>query len=193
MSDNNIHININSSPSQPDVNSNLGVPAQAPTVAPHRKLINEVANWNFGDLHYHNEISAILGIPYKITTSLGTIEVNPHYNKAVSKANNILTKQGRMLGSVKGSGYELLKHGEYAVASGRKLKEAMKKAKKSIVIHESADVNLMTVDEKVRHDSVGARALPFYKLAIRTVERVKEIIYPKHDYGTPRSIGNKQP
>lgn len=119
-----------------------------------RVLVNTIRTWEYGSMHTHEEIEAVLGL----TRGTGS------YYRALSKANKVLEDEGKKIISIHGSGYQVLEPNEYAENAVAYVNQAKRKTLKAYNVAKCAPIALMDSAVRTVHRSITDRIGAFANL-----------------------------
>jgi hypothetical protein len=114
---------------------------RAITMPEWKEIMNAACLWDYGTIHEHEYIANL------IFAKVGS----RNYRNAVARANKELIQHGKMLKSIRGIGYEVVKPGEYVKTSKKYAEQARKQYSVAKEILECAPKAYMTKEERLEH------------------------------------------
>ena len=150
---------------------------------PYQKLITEVQKtWKYGKVYPHQKIAKVIGIPYHLNafnplTGEEKKVPNSEYGRTIAKANQKLIRMGLAITIIKGKGYELMKHGYYAVEAVNKIHAVERKIRFAQALIENADPNKMKDTDRNYYNKVKEKLAPMTKTMLVNAQKIKEIVY----------------
>ena len=116
------------------------------TISAGKALAERLKEKDFGEIVQRQEIEEVTGTRWKTS----------RYYGAISKANDILTEEGKRIAPTgKGGDYQILYPGDYSDAYVQEIKRAKKCVTRGDKIIRGAPVNQMTADERQRYNNVA--------------------------------------
>lgn len=112
-----------------------------------QKLSEYIMAKNYGDIIYHQEISEQIG--ERMNT--------PRYFSTITAAKKVLLESGRMIKSIRKSGYQVVKPDDYTVHSVRQVVAGAKKIDDGVKIMRHAPVGNMTPEGVESYNRVNDR------------------------------------
>lgn len=108
-------------------------------------LVDYIKTKEYGTIIYHGEIAGVIEEKYHTTA----------YRSIVNAAKKKLLLIGKMIESVRRSGYKIVMPDDYNKHTINCMVRASKDLKKGMEIHESVNYNDMTLVGKQEHDYIG--------------------------------------
>jgi len=115
-----------------------------------KQLLKVAKTWEYGTVHKHSEILAIVGMPHKTVA----------YYNSVGRANADLADLGKFLICLKGVGYVVVNPDDYPEAVLNLTSQVYRKMRKIVLVVEGAPIDLMTTEsvQKIRNMSDRAKS-----------------------------------
>ena len=113
-----------------------------------KELVKVASEWEYGSTHSHEEIAAIIKIPY------GT----PKYYQNVTTAMEELIAMWKRMTNIYKEGYYVLKPGEHTPAVAFDVRASLHKMRKGISNWHDSPVSKMNDTERKTHERVGVSA-----------------------------------
>lgn len=101
---------------------------------PYKLLVREALNWEYGSIHSHEEIGNILGL------TPGT----HFYYSAIARAKKRLLSHGKLIESVRDTGYQTLMPDDYNPHSVKVVNQGRKKVRTAVQVLSNAPEEQMT-------------------------------------------------
>ena len=103
-----------------------------------KNLVECAKEWEYGTVHSHTEIAAILRLKYSTSA----------YKTAVSRANEELTPLGKRLKNIRNVGYEVLKPDSYLSESVLHVNKASREIKRGVSISYGCKLELVSPEKR---------------------------------------------